>query len=121
MASLRDVQQETLATVDAAKVLVDKVLSIFQLITFSPSLSINIATNPIGYVLQLLEELGVTYEELRDWLTNYLVYIIPLLEVSVKAVMLTNLKNMVTCTADPRIPDKYRKLHKQFCKFKIQF
>ena len=70
MTALRDAQQETLATIDAAKVLVDKVLSILQLVTLSPSLSINFATNPIGYVLQLLEHLGVTYEELRDWLTN---------------------------------------------------
>ena len=112
MTALRDAQQETLATIDAAKVLVDKVLSILQLVTLSPSLSINFATNPIGYVLQLLEHLGVTYEELRDWLTNYLIYIVPMLEVSVKAVMLTNLKNLVTCTADPRIPEKYRKIHK---------
>lgn len=113
MANVRDAQQEALATIDAAKVLVDKVISIFQLISLSPSLSVNFATNPIGYLLQLLEHLGITYEELRDWLTNYLIYIIPLLEVSVKAIMLTNLKNMITCTADPRIPDKYRKRHKE--------
>lgn len=112
MANIRDAQQEALASIDAAKVLVDKVLTVFQLISFSPSLSINFATNPIGFILQLLEHLGVTYEELRDWLTNYLIYVIPLLEVSVKAIMLTNLKSMVTCAADPRIPDKYRKRHK---------
>ena len=112
MASIRDTQQETLATIDAAKVLVDKVLNVFELLSFSPSLSINFATNPIGFILQLLEHLGVTYEELRNWLSNYLVYVVPMLEVSVKAIMLTNLKSMITCTADPRIPDKYRKLHK---------
>jgi hypothetical protein len=113
MSALQNAQQEAMATIDAAKVLVDKVLSIFELVSSSPTLSITFATNPIGYLLQLLEHLGVTYEELRDWLTNYLIYIIPLLEVSVKAIMLTNLKNMITCTADPRIPDKYRKRHKQ--------
>lgn len=112
MANIREAQQEALATIDAAKVLVDKVLSIFELISFSPSLSVTFATNPIGFLLQLLEHLGVTYEELRDWLTNFIIYIIPLLEVSVKSVMLTNLKNMISCTADPRIPEKYRKQHK---------
>ena len=111
MTALQDAQQEAMATIDAAKVLVDKVLSILQLISLSPSLSINFATNPIGYLLQLLEHLGVTYDDLVNFLTNFLIYIIPALEVSVKAIMLTNLKSMVTCTADPRIPDKYRKRH----------
>lgn len=115
MASLQDMQQEALATIDTAKVLVDKVLSIFDFVTLSPSLTISgqFAMNPIGYLLQLLERAGVTYDELLEWLSNFIIYIVPLLEVSVKAVMLTNLKNMVTCTADPRIPDKYRKRHKE--------
>ena len=115
MASLQDMQQEALATIDTAKVLVDKVLSIFDFVTLSPSLTINgqFAINPIGYLLQLLERAGVTYDELLEWLSNFIIYIVPLLEVSVKAVILTNLKNMVTCTADPRIPDKYRKRHKE--------
>lgn len=112
MAAIQDAQQDTMATIDASKVLVDKVLSILQLVSISPSLSLNFATNPIGFLLQLLEHLGVTYEELRDWLANFLIYIIPLMEVSIKAILLTNLKNMVSCATDPRIPDKYRKQHK---------
>lgn len=112
MAAVQEAQQEAMATIDAAKVLVDKVLSILQLVSLSPSLSLNFATNPIGFLMQLLEHLGVTYEELRDWLSNFLIYILPMLEVSIKAILLTNLKSMVTCTADPRIPDKYRKQHK---------
>lgn len=112
MAAVQDAQQEAMATIDAAKVLVDKVLSILQLVSLSPSLSLNFATNPIGFLMQLLEHLGVTYEELRDWLSNFLIYILPMLEVSIKAILLTNLKSMVTCTADPRIPEKYRKQHK---------
>lgn len=112
MAAVQEAQQEAMATIDAAKVLVDKVLSILQLISFSPSLSLNFATNPIGFLMQLLEHLGVTYEELRDWLSNFLIYILPMLEVSIKAILLTNLKSMVTCAADPRIPEKYRKQHK---------
>lgn len=112
MAAVQEAQQEAMATIDAAKVLVDKVLSILQLVSLSPSLSLNFATNPIGFLMQLLEHLGVTYEELRDWLSNFLIYILPMLEVSIKAILLTNLKSMVTCTADPRIPEKYRKQHK---------
>lgn len=112
MASVKESQQDTMATIDAAQVMVDKVLAIMGLVSASPSLTTNFATNPIGFLLQLLEHLGVTYEELRDWLTNYIIYVLPLLEVSIKAVLLTNLKSMLSCTDDPRIPEKYRKIHK---------
>ena len=109
MASIRDSQIEAMASIDTAKAMVDKVLTIMGILTATPSLSLNFATNPIGFLLQLLKHVGVTYEELRDWLANFLVLVIPVMEVSVKAVLLTNLKNMVSCSIDPRIPDKYRK------------
>ena len=111
MANIKGLQQDTLATIDAAKVLVDKVTAILELFNYSPSLSFNLATNPIGFLLQLLENAGVTYEQLRYFLTKFLIYTVPALEISVKAILLTNLKTMVSCSIDPRIPDEYRKKH----------
>lgn len=108
-----DCQQNTIASIDTAKAMIDKVLVILQIMESSPSKSLTFATNPIGFLLQLLEHLGVTYEELRLWLTNFLIYVVPALEISTKAILLTNLKHMISCTADPRIPDKYRKRHKK--------
>ena len=112
MASIKEQQQDAMASIDTAKAMLDKVLVILQLVEFSPSLSLTFATNPIGFLLQLLEHLGVTYEELRLWLTNFLIYVLPALEISTKAILLTNLKHMISCSVDPRIPDKYRKRHK---------
>jgi hypothetical protein len=112
MASTKEMQQETVSSVDTAKAMIDKVLVIMQLMEQSPTLSTTFATNPIGYIMWLLDHLGVTYEELREFLTNFLVYVLPGLEISIKAILLTNLKNMLSCTADPRIPEKYRKIHK---------
>jgi len=112
MASTKEMQQETVSSVDTAKAMIDKVLVIMQLIEQSPTLSTTFATNPIGFIMWLLDHLGVTYEELREFLTNFLVYVLPSLEISIKAILLTNLKNMLSCTADPRIPEKYRKIHK---------
>ena len=111
MANIKSLQQDTMATIDAAKVLVDKVTAILELFNYSPSLSFTLATNPIGFLLQLLEHSGVTYEQLRYFLTKFLVYTVPALEISVKAILLTNLKKMVSCTIDPRIPEEYRKKH----------
>ena len=112
MANKKNMQQDTMATIDTAKALVDKIMSIMEIFSYSPSLSLTFSTNPIGYLLQLLEHAGVTYEQLRLWLTNFLIYTLPGLEIATKAVLLTNLKNMISCSVDPRIPEKYRKQHK---------
>ena len=108
MASTKEKQQETMATIDTAKAMVDKVLTIMNIMVSSPKLSLTFATNPVGFILQLLKHLGVTYEELRDYLANFLVYILPALEISIKGILLTNLKGMISCSVDPRIPQKYR-------------
>lgn len=113
MASLKNTQQETMATIDTAKALTDKVLTILTIMLESPSISITFATNPIGFLLQILESLGVKRERLEEFLTRILIYVVPALEISVKAILLTNLKKMISCSIDPRIPDKYRKRHKQ--------
>lgn len=108
MANIKNKQQEAMATIDTAKAMVDKVLTIMEIIISTPSVSLTFATNPIGFILQLLEHLGVTYEELRDYLANFLIFILPVLEVAIKGILLTNLKNMISCSVDPRIPEKYR-------------
>lgn len=112
MSSIKQQQQDTIASIDTAKALVDKVYSVMGLLTTMPSLTLSFSTNPIGFLLQLLKHLGVTYDELKAWLTDFLVYVVPILETSVKTILLTNLKTMVSCSIDPRIPFKYRKRHK---------
>ena len=112
MASVKKMQEEAMASIDTAKAMVDKVLTIMEIMLVSPSLSINFSTNPIKFLIQLLKHLGITREEIELWLTNFLIYVIPTLEISVKAILLTNLKNFISCSVDPRIPEKYRKQHK---------
>jgi hypothetical protein len=114
MANVKGMQEEAMASIDTAKAMVDKVVAIMTIMLSSPSLSLNFATNPIGFLLQILKHLGITYEEIRLWLTKFLIYVVPLMEISVKAILLTNLKNMISCSVDPRIPEKYRKRHKGY-------
>ena len=111
MATKKEMQGDAMASVDTAKAMVDKVLSIMGLILTEPSLTLSFSTNPIGFLMQILRHLGVTYEDLENWLTNFLIYIIPILEVGTKAFLLTHLKDVVSCSSDPRIPEKYRKKH----------
>ena len=112
MASVKKMQEEAMASIDTAKALVDKVLAIMEIIIVDPSIALTFPGNPIGFLIQLLKHLGVTRKEIELWLTNFLVYIIPVLETAVKAILLTNLKNMISCSVDPRIPEKYRKRHR---------
>lgn len=112
MANVKGMQEEAMASIDTAKALIDKVMTIMGIMVSSPSLSFTFSTNPIGFLLQMLKHLGVGYEDIRQWLVNYLIFVVPALEISVKAILLTNLKNMISCSVDPRIPDKYRKRHK---------
>lgn len=112
MANLKKSQSETVATIDTAKAMIDKVLTIMDIMVNMPSISMNLSTNPTAFLIQLLEHAGVTYEDLKLWLTDFLIYVTPAMEIGVKTVLLTNLKNMVSCSVDPRIPEKYRKRHK---------
>lgn len=117
MASVKKMQEEAMASIDTAKALVDKVLTIMEIIIVDPSIALTFSANPIGFLIQLLKHLCVTREEIELWLTNFLIYIIPILEISVKAILLTNLKNMISCSVDPRIPEKYRKQHKSITNY----
>lgn len=112
MANLKKAQSEAMATIDTAKAMIDKVLTIMEIMVNMPSLSTSISTNPMAFLLQLLEHAGITYEDLKLWLTDFLIYVTPAMEIGVKTVLLTNLKNMVSCSVDPRIPEKYRKRYK---------
>ena len=112
MANVKKEQEDTMASIDAAKVLIEKVVTIMEIATVNPSITLTFSANPIGFIMQILKHLGISREEIEKFLTNFLIYTIPSLELGVKAILLTNLKNMVSCSIDPRIPEKYRKKHK---------
>lgn len=111
MADIKKEQQETTALIDTAKAMMDKVLTIMELSLGASSVSVNLTANPMQYLMILLRAAGVTDEKLKDFLTYILLVALPALEISVKGVLLTNLKNLVSCSTDPRIPEQYRKMH----------
>lgn len=65
--------------------------------------------NVIQFLLELLSIVGVTKEELIEFISKYLTYVMPVMEVGVKTLLLGNLKNMISCAYDPRIPESFRK------------
>lgn len=101
---------EALSKIDMAQAMADKVLIILDLIQSNKSYPLD--QNAMSFLMNILKSLGVSFDVIEEWLTNFLVYVIPTLELSTKAYLLSNLKNMVGCSTDPRIPEKYRKKHK---------
>lgn len=101
---------EALSKIDMAQAMADKVLIILDLIQSNKSYPLDL--NAMSFLMDILKSLGVSFDVIEEWLTNFLVYVIPTLELSTKAYLLSNLKNMVGCSTDPRIPEKYRKKHK---------
>lgn len=101
---------EALSKIDMAQAMADKVLIILDLIQSNKSYPLD--PNAMSFLMGILKSLGVSFDVIEEWLTNFLVYVIPTLELSTKAYLLSNLKNMVGCSTDPRIPEKYRKKHK---------
>jgi hypothetical protein len=109
MADLKKAQDEAVALVDTAKAMMDKILSVMELFIQLPTASINYSVNPMHFLLRLLRSVGVTDKELKDFFTYLLLGALPALEVAIKAILLTNLKNLISCSIDPRIPEQYRK------------
>lgn len=101
---------EALSKIDMAQAMADKILIILDLIQSNKSYPLDL--NAMSFLMDILKSLGVSFDVIEEWLTNFLVYVIPTLELSTKAYLLSNLKNMVGCSTDPRIPEKYRKKHK---------
>lgn len=52
--------------------------------------------------------LDIGKEELSTWIANTLVGVLPFVEYSVKALLLSNIKKMVSCSLDPMIPSYMR-------------
>lgn len=59
---------------------------------------------PLGYLFSLLKTIGVTDEKIKEWILNILINVIPSIEIGVKAKLLSELKALISCSSDIRIP-----------------
>lgn len=63
--------------------------------------------NPFDYLINIYLLIG-DKSGLLKFLTNLLTYSLPLIELGIKGILLSNLKNMISCSLDPRIPNELR-------------
>lgn len=64
--------------------------------------------NAIDYLSELAEKVDLGKEEIIEYLSKFIVAVLPSLEVTVKAALLANIKKMTSCVLDASIPDKLR-------------
>ena len=68
-----------------------------------------ISFSPFEYLFRILKVIGFTEEDFKRIITDILTAVLPALELNVKASILSNIKTIIDCHFDPRIPEKYRK------------
>lgn len=105
MAKKNDKAREALSYISAIQSILEKYPDLEHLDTELA----NQANNGIEFLINILKELG-QYDRMVQWLANYIVYLVPALEVAVKGILLANLK--IACSVDPRIPRYMRKRSK---------
>jgi hypothetical protein len=103
-------QQETFAKIDATMAILEKMPELADVgLDFLNSDSFTLAANPLEYLFNILKALGVSEDKLKEWITEILTVALPAIEVGVKASLLANIKSIISCDFDPRIPWYLRK------------
>lgn len=101
MANLKQVKSESLASIDAVMSILDKYPELSNGNTY---LSVNTSTNPFEFLMDCFKG-TVGYDVLIDIISTFISTELPALEVAVKGVLLTNIKNLLTCSLNPFITD----------------
>lgn len=101
MANAKQVKDEALAIINAALTILDKFP---ELGDADVSMSINTSTNPFTFLMDAFKS-----TKGYDWLIEILSYFIAVglepLELTIKGVLLSNIKNLISCSINPFIPD----------------
>ena len=107
MSKLSEDKRELLAYIDAILTMIEKYPT-FSLGNMFSNVNVSVGVNPFDFLLSIITKF-VSYEEMVDWLVNILTVSLPTIELSVKGILLSNLKETIDCVNDPRIPEWMRK------------
>lgn len=92
---------------------IDSIMTAIDLLPFWKDLNKDLSltiSSPLWFILQLAQMLGLT-DALKEWLAEYLTYMLPPFEMGVKGVLLANLASNISCTTQPFIPDNLREFY----------
>lgn len=74
---------------------------------------VNLSISPFQFMLNLYLSLGF-FDKLTKWLAEMLTYTLPSVELVIKGKLLLNLKQIISCGLDPRIPNEFRMLLRDY-------
>lgn len=93
-------QNDALACIDSVMAFIEKYPKINSSLTV-------VAPSPFSFLIDICKRLG-KYDEMEDFVIKMLTAFLPTIEMSVKAILLSNLKAMISCNSDARIPNNLR-------------
>ena len=102
MANLKETKNQALATVDSALTILNKFPHIDDTNTY---LSYDNSSNPFPFLMDLFKSCA-GYNVLINILSKFILVALPPMEATIKAVLLANIKNLLSCSINPIISDQ---------------
>ena len=101
MANIKQVKDNALAVINAALTIIDKFPKLSSTNTL---LSLDTSTNPFTFLMDAFKNTA-GYDTLIRILSNFIVYELDAVEIAVKGILMSNVKNLISCSINPFIPD----------------
>lgn len=95
------IKSEVFGTIDAAQTMLNRFP---DLDADNVGVSVNMSSNPLEFIVDLFKQTA-GYDILLKYVGSVIATAIPAIEISVKALLLSNIRNLLTCSLNPLIPD----------------
>jgi len=102
MAKIKDTKKDTLAIIDSALAIINKFPDLEQT---DVSLSIDSSMNPLPFLMDLFKRTA-GYNVMIDIVSKIIALNLPVIEAGVKTVLITKLKDIISCSVNPFITDE---------------
>lgn len=102
MPNLQNTKSKTLSVINSAITILNKMPELNQTNT---TYSYNESSNPFEFIIDIFKSTS-GFDALINIISKYIAIGLPALEVAVKAVLLSNIKNLLNCAINPIISDK---------------
>lgn len=102
MPNLQNTKAKTLSVINSAITILDKMPALDQTNT---TYSYNESSNPFEFIIDIFKSTS-GYDELINIISKFIAIGLPALEAAVKAVLLSNIKNLLNCAINPVISDE---------------
>ena len=101
MSKIKRTKEETLATIDAALSILNRFPDLED---GNVNLSFDTSTNPFPFLMDIFKSTA-GYNELIRIIANFIAKYLPAVEIAVKTLLITKLKDIISCSVNPFLTD----------------